>query len=266
VNARFARRSSADAQRRHGRYARPARPLCTAAAAALLSALVLAPGPGAAAAGSAPAQRISLYHPGILTYYGFLEAPVLVRSAPSSKASVVERLGTSTADGTSMLVEPIAETTVARRTWYQIHMPVLPNWRTGWVPQSALGLLRTVRTRLIVNTEHLRATLIESGRTVFSAPIGIGKSSTPTPHGSFYVIDRLDDLGYGGEYGPLAFGTSAKSPVLTDWPGGGVVGVHGTNEPQMVPGHPSHGCIRMRNQDIVRLGQLMPVGTPVTIE
>jgi lipoprotein-anchoring transpeptidase ErfK/SrfK len=43
------------------------------------------------------------------------------------------------------------------------------------------------------------------------------------------------------------------------------VGIHGTNQPQLVPGRPSHGCIRMRNSDILRLGRLMPVGTPLRI-
>jgi lipoprotein-anchoring transpeptidase ErfK/SrfK len=232
----------------------------------LSAALLAVSATGAGGAQTPAGGQLTLYHPGVLSYYGFVEAPVLVRTTPSWRARVVERLGTSTADGTSMLVEPIAEAVVDSHTWYEIHMPVLPNSRTGWIPQSALGTLSTVRTWLIIDTERLRATLIRSGRTIFSAPIGIGKSSTPTPRGEFYVIDRLDDLGYGGEYGPLAFGTSAKSSVLTDWPGGGVVGIHGTNEPQLIPGHPSHGCVRMRNQDIVRLGQLMPVGTPVTIE
>jgi lipoprotein-anchoring transpeptidase ErfK/SrfK len=53
--------------------------------------------------------------------------------------------------------------------------------------------------------------------------------------------------------------------VLTDWPGGGFVGVHGTNEPQLIPGRISHGCVRLRNEDILRLARLLPVGTPVTI-
>ena len=65
--------------------------------------------------------------------------------------------------------------------------------------------------------------------------------------------------------GPLAFGTSARSAVLTDWPEGGFVGIHGTNEPGLIPGRVSHGCIRLRNRDILRLARLMPVGTPVTI-
>jgi lipoprotein-anchoring transpeptidase ErfK/SrfK len=66
-------------------------------------------------------------------------------------------------------------------------------------------------------------------------------------------------------YGPLAFGTSARSSVLTDWPGGGFIGIHGTDAPELIPGRVSHGCIRLRNDDILRLGRLMPVGTPVTI-
>ena len=66
-------------------------------------------------------------------------------------------------------------------------------------------------------------------------------------------------------YGPLAFGLSARSETLTDWPAGGYVGIHGTDRPDLVPGRVSHGCIRLRNTDIRRLGRLMPVGTPVRI-
>ena len=67
------------------------------------------------------------------------------------------------------------------------------------------------------------------------------------------------------EYGPLAFGTSARSQFETDWPAGGFIGIHGTDQPGLIPGHISHGCIRLRNAAILRLGKLMPVGTPVTI-
>jgi lipoprotein-anchoring transpeptidase ErfK/SrfK len=67
-------------------------------------------------------------------------------------------------------------------------------------------------------------------------------------------------------YGPVAFGTTARSAVLTDWPDGGFIGIHGTNAPQLLPGRVSHGCIRLDNRDIIRLTALMPVGTPVTIQ
>ena len=57
----------------------------------------------------------------------------------------------------------------------------------------------------------------------------------------------------------------AARPHLTDWPDGGFIGIHGTDEPQLIPGRVSHGCIRMRNADIVALGRLMPIGTPLDI-
>jgi lipoprotein-anchoring transpeptidase ErfK/SrfK len=86
----------------------------------------------------------------------------------------------------------------------------------------------------------------------------------PTPAGSFYVRELIRVPSPGGLYGPFAFGTSAYS-VLSDWPGGGVVGIHGTNEPALIPGRPSHGCIRVPNPQIRRLARLMPIGTPVRI-
>jgi lipoprotein-anchoring transpeptidase ErfK/SrfK len=123
-----------------------------------------------------------------------------------------------------------------------------------------------VHTYLVVSTERTTLTLYRNGRAIFSAPVGPGKPSTPTPHGQFYIRDRLTGFSAGSLYGPLAFGTSALSNVETDWPGGGVIGIHGTDEPWLVPGHPSHGCIRMRNSDIVRLARLLPIGTPLTIQ
>jgi lipoprotein-anchoring transpeptidase ErfK/SrfK len=121
-----------------------------------------------------------------------------------------------------------------------------------------------VHTHLVVDRERLTATLFDDGRAIFRAPVGVGKPTSPTPSGEFYVRDHVS--GFGDPfYGPVAFGTSARSAVLTDWPDGGFVGIHGTNEPQLIPGAISHGCVRLRNADIRRLARLMPVGTPLTI-
>lgn len=176
------------------------------------------------------------------------------------------RLNLITADGTNELVELIAETRVGRHDWVDVRTSLRPSGTTGWVPRSALSSFHRVDTWLIVDKQSLRANLIRDGKVIFSAPVGIGKPSTPTPSGSFYIRDRLSGFASGSIYGPLAFGTSARSPVLTDWPGGAVVGVHGTNEPNLIPGRVSHGCVRMRDADILRLGRLMAVGTPVTIQ
>ena len=139
-----------------------------------------------------------------------------------------------------------------------------PNGRRGWVRDSALGPLNLVRTRLVVDRRRQRATLYRSGRQVWKSRIGVGSPNTPTPEGRFWIRERIKVPNAGGPYGPWAFGTSAYSR-LSDWPGGGVIGIHGTNQPQLIPGRPSHGCIRVENQAIRRLALLMPVGTPVRI-
>jgi lipoprotein-anchoring transpeptidase ErfK/SrfK len=142
--------------------------------------------------------------------------------------------------------------------------PVLPTGRTGWLPRSALGGYGTVSTRLVVDLERLTATLLRARRPVLRAPIGVGQDRWPTPRGEFYVRNRLTRY-RSPVYGPIAFGTSARSETLTDWPAGGFVGIHGTDRPDLLPGRVSHGCIRMRNEDILALDRRMPVGTPLTI-
>lgn len=64
---------------------------------------------------------------------------------------------------------------------------------------------------------------------------------------------------------PACSSERAPSRVLTDWPGGGYIGIHGTNRPELIPGRISHGCIRLRNADVLRLARLMPLGTPISI-
>jgi lipoprotein-anchoring transpeptidase ErfK/SrfK len=190
-----------------------------------------------------------------------------VRVSPSSTARVVARLHPRTEDGFSEVYEALKQQADASgAVWVQIRVPMRPNGRTGWVQRSALGALHTVHTELVVQRARLRATLYKDGRAIFRAPVGVGMRGLSTPAGHFYIRERLRISGSGGAYGPLAFGTSAYAPKLTDWPGGGVVGIHGTNEPQAVPGRPSHGCVRLRNRAILRLGRLMPVGTPVLIQ
>jgi lipoprotein-anchoring transpeptidase ErfK/SrfK len=148
--------------------------------------------------------------------------------------------------------------------WVRVRLPVLPNGTTGWVPRSTLRGYQQVRTELVVDRARLTATLRRDGRVVFRAPVGIGRARWPTPTGHFTVRSKLTDYA-SPFYGPIAFGTTARSAVLTDWPAGGFIGIHGTNQPQLIPGRVSHGCIRLRNHDLLRLARLLPVGTPLTI-
>ena len=87
-----------------------------------------------------------------------------------------------------------------------------------------------VNTHLYVDRAHFRATLKRNGKTCSRRIVGVGRAIWPTPRGEFYIRDKLTNFN-NAFYGPIAFGTSARSATLTDWPGGGFVGVHGTNEP-----------------------------------
>lgn len=223
---------------------------------------VLAPSP-------APALRIGEPIPlrtgRDVAYWAPVVRTVAARAAPSATARTLARLSTLTPEKTANLVLVLGRVTDARnRVWTRVRLPVLPNNTIGWVPRVALGGLSTVRTRLVIDLERLTATLYRGGGRVLRVPVGVGKPQWPTPRGEFYVRNRLASY-RSPFYGPIAFGTSARSAVLTDWPAGGFVGIHGTNRPELLPGRVSHGCIRLRNPDILRLGRLMPVGTPLTI-
>jgi hypothetical protein len=189
----------------------------------------------------------------------------VVRAQPRAAARAASTLDTWTSDDTQNIVLVLDRIDVNRRTtWYRVRLPILPNNSTGWVQSRYLGQLYTVHTHLYVDRARLRATLKRDGVTVFKTIVGVGRSVWPTPRGEFYIRDKM--TGFGNPvYGPIAFGTSARSQVLTDWPGGGFVGVHGTNEPEILPGRVSHGCIRMPNASILKLARLMPVGTPLTV-
>lgn len=199
------------------------------------------------------------------TVLGNPVARAVARVRPRRDARAVARLRYDTEDGFAEVYLVLARyRDAAGRRWLKLRLPMRPNGRKGWVPRSALGRLRTVNTFLRVDRRRLRATLYRRGRRVWRAPVGIGKPGTETPGGRFYIRERMRVRQRGSLYGPLAFGTSAYSK-LSDWPGGGVIGIHGTNEPALIPGRPSHGCIRLLNRDILRLGRLMPIGTPVRI-
>ena len=150
------------------------------------------------------------------------------------------------------------------KEWIQIRIPRRPNGAKGWVPRRALRSFKTVRTRFVINRRTLRATLYRNGKRIWREPVGVGEPGTPTPAGRFWIREKFYTHKSGTIYGPFAFGTAAYSR-LSDWPGGGVVGIHGTNRPGLIPGRPSHGCVRVRNRAILRLAKLMPVGTPVRI-
>jgi hypothetical protein len=234
----------------------------TAAIFALTSAAALSI---SAPAAEAIPQYARLSNMTTATRWAYPMGEAVVRSSPSGQSRPVGRLRYLTGDEQAELYVVLASARVRHgQTWLQVEVPGRPNGRTGWVPRRALGSLHLIDGYLHVDESKLEATLYRDGKAIFSAPVGVGKASTVTPTGHFYVMEKLRTIN-APIYGPYAIGTSAYAPTLSEWPGGGIVGIHGTNEPQLIPGRPSHGCVRMRNADVARLWKIIQLGTPIDI-
>ena len=200
-----------------------------------------------------------------MSRYAEVYSDVFARTRPSSRAKRLIRLRQYTPEGTANVVPTLSGVVNQNgEYWVRVRLPMLPNGRTGWVPRQTLGPYNEIWTHLVIDRKLFTATLYRRGRAIFTTRVGVGEPYWPTPAGEFYVRERI--TGFSDQiYGPIAFGTNARSNVLTDWPGGGFIGIHGTNQPEILPGRVSHGCIRMPNAAIERLARLMPLGTPVTI-
>ena len=143
-------------------------------------------------------------------------------------------------------------------TWYRISVPGRPNGRTGWV-RAAHVELRRVDRRIVVYRESRRFELWIGDRVVRTGAVAVGAPGMETPLGLFYVTARFRPTW--SLLGAFAFETSAYSR-LSEWPGGGVVGLHGTNAPQLLGRAVSHGCVRLHD---LFLRRYVPVGTPIQI-
>jgi lipoprotein-anchoring transpeptidase ErfK/SrfK len=151
-----------------------------------------------------------------------------------------------------------------RPTWYRVQLPLRPNGITGWVRGRDVRLA-IVHARIVVDLSSRRITLFRSGRPVLVTATAVGSPGTPTPTGRFYVNQRFVTRNPAGVFGPRIVGISAFSPTLKGWPQGGPIAIHGTNNPETIGFAVSHGCLRIRNVDVLRLFRLAPAGTPVEI-
>jgi hypothetical protein len=197
------------------------------------------------------------------TYWAPVLKEVPVRSEPARGAGRVGTLGRWTFYGFRDVVIVLRDTSEGR-PWVLVRYPGLGR-RTGWVPAEALGHRRHTDRAIVVNRARTRLRVLEAGHTIFETRVGVGAAGSPTPGGRTYLRERLVPAQRNGIYGALAFGLSAYSAFRTDWAGGGQVGIHGTNQPNLIPGHISNGCIRLRNRAIQRVDRLTGVGTPVLV-
>jgi lipoprotein-anchoring transpeptidase ErfK/SrfK len=122
--------------------------------------------------------------------------------------------------------------------------------------------VKPIRKEIVIDRSERRLELREGGRVRLRTTVAIGAPGMPTPLGLFYVVAKYKPTN--PFLGSFAFETSAYSS-LSDWPGGGIVGIHGTSVPSLLGQAVSHGCVRVANAAILNLSRLVPVGTPIRI-
>lgn len=153
----------------------------------------------------------------------------------------------------------------AGREWLQVRLPQRPNGSKGWI--SADGTLAgEARWAIDISRARRRASIYRDGRPVRAFEVVVGKRSTPTPLGRFFVAERVRQP-RGSSLGPWVLATSAYSNVLRQFGGGpGQIGLHGrTGLPGALGTAASHGCIRFSDAAIAWLARRARAGTPITI-
>lgn len=153
--------------------------------------------------------------------------------------------------------------------WAKIRLPERPNGKTAWVKRNMVKHSSTPY-RIVIDRSSTSLTLYKDGWSQWTAPVGLGKASTPTPLGNFYlgVTEPPESPGWG----PYVLGSTGHSEAIQSWQGSGdaVIAIHGplTASSDRAIGssgtYISNGCVRMHQADNAKLG-VVPLGTPIDI-
>jgi lipoprotein-anchoring transpeptidase ErfK/SrfK len=150
--------------------------------------------------------------------------------------------------------------------WLFVRLPGRPNGHTGWIERTGTTL-STTSWHLVVNTAKRQVTVYRSGHALRTFAAVVGKPSTPTPAGEYFVEESIA-LPASAVGAPYALALSARSNVLQEFDGGpGQIALHGLENVGGVPGTAaSHGCVRLADANIRWLVKRIGAGVPVTIE
>jgi hypothetical protein len=153
-----------------------------------------------------------------------------------------------------------------RPGWLRVLLPGRPNGHAAWIRASTARIWSTP-WRIVIRTESRRLFVLHNDRIVRSFPVVVGKASTPTPRGRFFVEEALT-LPRGALGSPAAYALSARSDVFQEFDGGpGQIAIHGIYGIGGTPGTAeSHGCIRMTTDALDWMIRRVGTGTPVDIK
>lgn len=196
-----------------------------------------------------------------------LDAPHQARAAPTTRSARIASVPAfAPITGGPTVLPVIGHDTGANGTrWLRVLLPGRPNGRSGWITRRATTRGST-SWHIVVRTKQRRVAAYRKGRLVRSFSAIVGKPSTPTPHGRFFVEESVrmpsDSAG-----APFALALSARSNVLQEFEGGpGQIALHGVaNLGGTLGTAVSHGCVRLANPSITWLAARIPPGARVTI-
>lgn len=163
-------------------------------------------------------------------------------------------------------VLPVVGTTdTSGERWLEVLLPGRPDSHTGWIEAGTVSVTVTA-WRIVVDLSTRQVTVFDNGKVTRTFLAVVGKPSTPTPTGRFFVEETVP-LGPDAGGAPFALALSARSNALAEFDGGpGQVALHGIANIGGTPGTAvSHGCVRLATADIAWLGGHISSGVPVTI-
>lgn len=217
--------------------------------------------PTRADAGSSTPTKVESVFPAAGT---LLVHSVRVLASPNPHAKLVKVMHDFRPDFRPQVMFAVGERTgTDGNPWYRVSIPMRPNGTYGWVPAGDVTLAPT-QSQIVVSISRRTIDLYWKGKHVWHGKVAVGAPGRETPVGSYFVAARF--VPYHDPFlGVFAVETSAYSK-LTEWPGGGVVGIHGTDLPQLLGQAVSHGCVRVANLTAEKLKRYAPLGTPILIK
>lgn len=149
--------------------------------------------------------------------------------------------------------------------WLRVRLPGRPNGRSGWI-SAALTVASSTEWLLVLDLSARQVTVYRDGFVERRFRAVVGKPSTPTPTGRFFVEEAVA-LTASAPGAPFALATSARSNVLQEFEGGpGQIALHGTNNVTGALGSASsHGCVRVATAAIRWLAARIGSGVPLVI-
>ncbi len=240
------------------------------AAAVMLPTRALAGGTSTTGTSTAPTTTTKEPPPGPKVVTTFPAAGELtvhsvgVRKTPNPHAAVIKTMKAFRPDFRPQEMFAVRKATGSDgNVWYRVSIPMRPNGTYGWVPASSV-LLSPTHSQIVVNLNRRTIDLYRFGKHKWHGKVAIGAPGRETPVGHYFVAARF--IPYHDPFlGVFAVETSAYSK-LTEWPGGGVVGIHGKSLPQLLGQAVSHGCVRVSNLTATKLRAYAPLGTPIWIK